>query len=344
MDEKQRLQEYQDLIDSLLKCSSGEELLEILNANQDLVDEGLLEAMSSVASTLEKQDNRDAANQLRNIANQLSAVVSVTATPEEYFDFLMQIFRLTVQSDGSSNEIYPLLQQNLDKLDRFFAQMWRHEATNMLSEAPSELQPGIAKAIFDFSNRISDFPLGDRGSNIEVTIAGYEAASIFLTRENDPENWAGLQNNLGTAYGDRIYGNCPDNLEKAINCYELALQVRTYETYPEQWASLQNNLGTAYNQRIYGNKADNIEESILAYKKALQVYNIDQFPSQWATVKNNLGNAYLDRIYGDLGKNKEVAIAAFKSALEVRMLPLNQLWKFVVPKKTQKNGQKLKLI
>jgi len=322
MDEQQRFQEYLNLIDSLLNCPNGKEL-EILNANQDLVDEGLIEAMNSVASTLEEQDNQDAANWLRSISNQLSAVVSASATPEEYFDFLMQVFRLTVQSDGNSNEIYPLLQENLDKLDIFFAQMWRHEAANMLSEAPSELQPGIAKAIFDFSNRVSDFPLGDRGSNIEITIAGYEVANIFLTRENDPENWARLQNNLGTAYGDRIYGNRADNLDKAISCYELALQFHTNETYPEQWAKLQNNLGTAYNQRINDNRADNIEMSILAYKKALSFYNINEFPEQYATVKNNLGNAYLDKIYGDLDKNKELAIAALKSALEVRTYQKN---------------------
>lgn len=322
MNEQQRFQEYLNLIDSLLNCPNGEEL-EILSINQDLVDEGLIEAMNSVASTLEKQDNQDAANWLRSISDQLSAVVSASATPEEYFDFLMQVFSLTVQSDGNSNEIYPLLQENLDKLDRFFAQMWRREAANMLSEAPSELQPGIAKAIFDFSNRVSDFPLGDRGINIEITIAGYEVANIFLTRENDPENWAGLQNNLGTAYGDRIYGNRTDNLDKAISCYELALQFHTNETYPEQWAKLQNNLGTAYNQRINGNRADNIEMSILAYKKALLFYNTNEFSEQYATVKNNLGNAYLDRIYGDLDKNKELAIAALKSALEVRTYQKN---------------------
>ncbi|MBK1989689.1 CHAT domain-containing protein [Sphaerospermopsis aphanizomenoides BCCUSP55] len=322
MDEQQRFQEYLNLIDSLLNCPNGEEL-EILNVNQDLVDEGLIEAMNSVASTLEKEDNQDAANWLRSISDQLSAVVSASPTPEEYFDFLMQVFRLTVQSDGNSNEIYPLLQENLDKLDRFFAQMWRREAANMLSEAPSELQPGIAKAIFDFSNRVSDFPLGDRGINIEITISGYEVANIFLTRENDPENWAGLQNNLGTAYGDRIYGNRADNIDKAISCYELALQFHTNETYPEQWAKLQNNLGTAYNQRINGNRADNIEMSILAYKKALSFYNINEFPEQYATVKNNLGNTYLDKIYGDLDKNKELAIAALKSALEVRTYQKN---------------------
>jgi hypothetical protein len=52
---------YLNLINALLNCPSGEEP-QILNANQDLVDAGLLQAMAQVAEFLEKRGDRNAAN------------------------------------------------------------------------------------------------------------------------------------------------------------------------------------------------------------------------------------------------------------------------------------------
>ena len=45
------------------------------------------------------------------------------------------------------------------------------------------------------------------------------------TREAFPEDWAMTQNNLGTAYQDRIQGSRAENLEAAIKAYEAALTV-----------------------------------------------------------------------------------------------------------------------
>ena len=50
------------------------------------------------------------------------------------------------------------------------------------------------------------------------------------------------QNNLGTAYNDRIQGEKAQNIEQAIACYESALIVLTREQFPQQWAMTQNNL------------------------------------------------------------------------------------------------------
>ncbi len=74
----------------------------------------------------------------------------------------------------------------------------------------------------------------------------------FIPRNPFPEDWARLQNNLGTAYSQRIQGERGQNLELAIACYEAALQVRTPEAFPEKWAKTRNNLGIAYRNRIQG--------------------------------------------------------------------------------------------
>ncbi|WP_152553681.1 tetratricopeptide repeat protein, partial [Limnospira platensis] len=82
------------------------------------------------------------------------------------------------------------------------------------------------------------------------------------TRSDYPEDWATTQNNLGSAYRQRIRGERAENLEKAIAYYEAALEVRTRSAFPEDWAGTQNNLGAAYCNRIKGERADNLEKAI----------------------------------------------------------------------------------
>jgi hypothetical protein len=48
-----------------------------------------------------------------------------------------------------------------------------------------------------------------------MAICCYEAALEEHTRERFPEDWAGLQNNLGNAYRERIRGNRAENLERS---------------------------------------------------------------------------------------------------------------------------------
>jgi hypothetical protein len=47
---------------------------------------------------------------------------------------------------------------------------------------------------------------GDRADNIEKAIAGLTAALTVRTREALPQDWAMTQNNLASAYCDRIAG------------------------------------------------------------------------------------------------------------------------------------------
>jgi hypothetical protein len=54
------------------------------------------------------------------------------------------------------------------------------------------------------------------------------------------------QNNLATAYTDRLAGERKENIETAIRHYEAALQVCTREAAPHDWAMTQNNLANAY--------------------------------------------------------------------------------------------------
>ncbi|NJM77176.1 MAG: tetratricopeptide repeat protein [Acaryochloridaceae cyanobacterium RU_4_10] len=125
------------------------------------------------------------------------------------------------------------------------------------------------------------------------------------------------QNNLGSAYSNRLRGERAENLEKAITAYELALQVYTRGAFPEDWAMAQNNLGIALRHRIRGEQAENLERAIATKELALQVYTREELPERWAMTQNSLGLAYSQRLQGERAENLERAIAAFDLALQV---------------------------
>ena len=70
MDES-RLQAYVNLIQQLLTCADGEEVNNILQANQELLDPEFLQVMENYAAWLEEQGNNNHAAWLRNMAQQL---------------------------------------------------------------------------------------------------------------------------------------------------------------------------------------------------------------------------------------------------------------------------------
>src|SRR4028118_1626262 len=115
MDE-QRLAAYLELIQALLECPSGT-VNDILNANRDLVDANFVQVMTAEAEKMAAEGNSNAAAWLQNLAAQLANYVSSTATPEEYLSFFIEVLKATSDSDVNPQVVYPILQQNFDKLD-----------------------------------------------------------------------------------------------------------------------------------------------------------------------------------------------------------------------------------
>ncbi|MBE9214965.1 CHAT domain-containing protein [Plectonema cf. radiosum LEGE 06105] len=271
--------------------------------------------------------------------------------------FFMQVLQLSLDSDANHEIVYPVLQENLDKIDQRLVSILRNMAEH------NQLNAEAAYGISGFSSLIQMFPLGNKANNIEIAIAGYEVASRVYAEENymdawgavqyrladayferikgqkvenlekaldiclnslkynyreiSPELWAYIKLSLGKIYIYRIEGDKGENLENAINTLNQALEVVSYNIEPHSWASIQNGLGTAYLDRIKGNHSDNVEFAVKAYQQALKVRTYDLEPYGWAQIQNNLGQAYLARIQGNREENIELAIAAYKNALEV---------------------------
>ncbi|WP_445176727.1 CHAT domain-containing protein [Microcoleus sp.] len=319
MDELSR-QAYLNLIQSLLICPSGEEN-QILQANSELVDAGLVQVMLEEANNLRIDNNLDNANSLMTLAGHLMGIYGNTmpdkSSPSTYLTFLTEVLQVTADSNGDRKVIYDMLRANINLVNDNLAVVLRNWARETLPNSDSQRRISLTTVIGNFCNAIRQFPLGSMASNLEIAIAGYEVALTVFTRQEYPENWARTQNNLAITYNNRIRGERADNLEMAISAYTEALSVYTRETYPEDWAITQNNLGTAYYQRIREEKAENLELAIAAFLAALEIRTCEEFPQEWAMTQNNLGNAYRDRLGGEKADNIEMAISAYQAALEV---------------------------
>ncbi|NJK70570.1 MAG: tetratricopeptide repeat protein, partial [Microcoleus sp. SU_5_3] len=133
---------------------------------------------------------------------------------------------------------------------------------------------------------------GSRADNLERAIDFYQAALTVRTRENFPEDWAIIQNNLALVYSNRINDSRADNLERAIEFCQTALTVYTCEDFPEKWAGTQQNLAVAYSNRINGSRADNLERAIASYTAALTIRTREAFPQNHTETLSNLGYLY----------------------------------------------------
>ncbi|ALF52504.1 hypothetical protein ACX27_06025 [Nostoc piscinale CENA21] len=304
MDE-QRLQAYYQLIESLISCPSGEEP-EILAANTELLDAGFVQVVKLAAEHFAEQGNDNTANWLRNLAAHLTPETpTITeADIEIYLRFILEVLRTTAESNGDPQVIYPLLAANTDKLNPIFAELLRRWATNTLVDAEPNTATSIGAYIGNFSSSIRQFPLGSKANHIEIAITGYEIIQTVYTRTAFPQQWATTQNNLATAYSERILGEKAENIELAIASYTAALEVRTRTAFPQDWAGTQNNLAVAYRNRILGEKAENIELAIASYTAALEVRTRTAFPQENAQTLLNLGILYQNQKQFDSAYNR----------------------------------------
>ena len=320
---EQRTQQYLNLINQLLSCKEGDEP-QILQENQQLLDQGLIEVMITVAQQFEEEGRENETQFLMNVAQQLAQALGLlgdenTATAnthQDYLDFLMEVLQ-KVAENPNPQVIYPFLAENIDKLDDNLLDIfnsWGKET--LLSTQPGESEY-IADVIVNFSNLVQQFPLGDIAMNLEIAITAYQIALSVFTFEAFPQDWANIKNSIAVAYSNRIKGDKSENLEQAILACQQALQFYILETFPYEWAILQNNLINLYRERIRGDKAENLEQAIMAAKEALKIRTFEDFPHEWAMTQNNLATAYLYRIREDRGENLEQAILACQEALKV---------------------------
>jgi CHAT domain-containing protein len=330
---EERQEAYQNLIQTLLSCPV-DNVAAILDANQDLIDAGLVQAIEQVATEKEEKGARYVAKFLIDIARKLAGQLGLSlSTPASspppasnpQLAFLLQTLQAIAISNSNPEVIYAvkanevvssILNANLDKLDDNFALVLRNWVSDVLPSMESLANvETLAILIGYFSGLIQQLPVGNTARNLEIAIEGYQVVLTMITYEASPELWATSQSNLATAYLCRIHGDRVENLEQAITCLNQALLVFRREAFPENWADNQINLAFAYSYRIRGERADNLEQAITCLNQALLVFTLETFPEKWADIQLNLGVAYIYRILGNKADNLQHAINCYYQAL-----------------------------
>lgn len=237
-------------------------------------------------------------------------------SPEQrvYLDFLIKLLT-SLETAGDSELISPLLAKNIDKLDENFRQALIIYAQEMRCAVADPTVALKAVLMAKLSRLFQNFAFGNRATNLEIAITGYQLVLPFF--KGLPEYFFSALINLGNAFMDRINEDKAQNIEQAILYLLEALKVADKDTFPVQWAMIKSHLGNAYSLRLNGDKADNMEMAIAYFKDSLQVRTFEAFPVDWAMTQHNLGLAYGNRLKGDKSDNIELALSAFQDSLKV---------------------------
>ena len=227
--EPSRQEAYLALIQQLLQCPSGEEPA-VLESHRDLLDAEFLATCKQVAQMLEKRGEQNTALWLRNLATQLGEVIAAGGSgggAEQQGSFLMQLLRKIIDSQADPQVVYPFLRVNLPLLNAGVVAVLNQWWEGVLTGADREQQQGLAGLVIAFGNLLAQFPLGNPGLNKQIAIAAYANALRVYTEAELPQDWAGTNNNLGTAYSDLapFCANPAEQIEKAIAAYANALRV-----------------------------------------------------------------------------------------------------------------------
>ncbi len=158
---------------------------------------------------------------------------------------------------------------------------------------------------------------------IQQGIDFYKLAIKLITGDIQPETYARIQNNLGTAYGDLArFAEPVENWKSAVVAYHEALSYRQEEIEPLKYAACQNNLGTAYwHLGQYNQPVEHLTKAIAAYKLALVHYQPTDEPLKYGMIQNNIGTAYWNLSqYEQPMENLQLAIQVYTEALKYRTL------------------------
>jgi len=257
-------------------------------------------------------------NKADNLERAISAHLEALKVPQSHYKWAM------VQSNmgNAYRDRINLVKEKKNKLDNFNKAVECFE--NALRICNRENFPQEWIKIQNNLGIIHTFNLylfiseEDQNKEIEKGIVAFQNALEVCPQNNNPIEWADLQDNLASAYAKRMSEDEISNLEMSIFHYQQALQVRTFESYPYEWAKTQNNLGCAYftySRKIKEGRAENLNKAILAYKDALKFRTKDNDPLKCLETATNLGNLhYLEKQWQPATEAYNIAIEAVENA------------------------------
>ncbi|OQY87503.1 MAG: hypothetical protein B6D41_11635, partial [Chloroflexi bacterium UTCFX4] len=228
-------------IEKLMDAGSPQEVIQLVRAYPLLLDDEGMDAMREIISNARERGDQGTANHLQERLTTLEQIKASGARVEELAE---QAEIQASLDDETEAEIRALIEQEhvqneqefraalekrpdlREKLERAQAAVSRQSSSAALGDIPADVQP-----ILQEISRLTRLP--DMPRKIELCRAALER----VTREQNPNLWAALQNEIANALAQNPQGERAENLEEAIRHYELALEVRTRDKFPEQWAT-----------------------------------------------------------------------------------------------------------
>jgi len=289
MDE-QRRQDYLNLIQQLLDCPNGQEG-EILQANSDLIDEGLIAVMEQVAEDMTGDGNCDAAEWLQNLA--LELIEPIGELGGQHLQKYLTLIELLLSCD--KEEESEILQANQALIDEGLvgvieqmavdlAESGEQDAANQLHNLATQLINSIReKPWYKLNQRVVE--LYESGKYTQAVILAIEAldlARISYGNEH-PDVFTSL-NNLALIY------QAQGRYREAEGFYEEALKLIQGLLGDENAvvAKSLNNLGSLYHAQGRYREAEPLLKQALDMRRCF----LENDDPDVAESLNNLASLY----------------------------------------------------
>jgi CHAT domain-containing protein len=305
----ERLRAYVALIDKLL-LGARENANALLNAERELVDEGLVEVMGRYAESLRQYGNQEAAAFLEDCGQQITAVLrQIAHQTRGVLSERQQAYLGLIQTllNCKAGKVAEILNANNDQLDADFFQACEQVARwldGQNKEQAASWLRGVAAPLEAIASARSGFsPSGAQGAFL-IQLLQATACS-----QGDPKVvFPLLQDNLALLNIDLV---------ALLNQWWQSALAREEHDLKQSLAAVLVILGTCLNKFPLGSPGTNHQIAISAYKNSLQVYTRNEHQQDHAMTNNNLGLAYrmLAPFSANPGGQIQDAIAAFNEAL-----------------------------
>jgi tetratricopeptide (TPR) repeat protein len=137
-----------------------------------------------------------------------------------------------------------------------------------------------------------------------------EFALSVITKEKEPDEWAGNIGNVALAYKVRRTGDRNANLRCAIDYFRQTEAVFSRGSFPELWANTQSNIAGLFLDLRDGNQNEHESKAVELLRSALSVYTSTTQPVKFVETQRHLGDIYLKK------RDWSEAHAAYGAAFE----------------------------
>ncbi|MHC5821669.1 MAG: tetratricopeptide repeat protein, partial [Nostoc sp.] len=251
--------------------------------------------------------------------------------------FLGQVLQVTAESNGESQAVYQILENNLNKLDEQFVQHLQ-KLEDVFGHIPSGQSLQIATTILSFSNLIRGFPQGDKAINLRIAATGYEVAATIYTKKDFHEQWENIQDAIRELLYIQLFEGILEKQENFQELYPLleankhklderfatvlrfkteAMLSEVAPEYAKDIATSLIGLSLLIKEFRHGKEANNLEIAITGYEIASKILTGEALKEAWGMCQFYLGNVYHRRIKGEQAENLEKSLSYLHNALKV---------------------------